>query len=239
MVGAHVRIGGVKVLPTALLFAAVTLGGSASSPARPAAPNTPTAPAAFESSIEPLSAKVRSQLTKGGYWSRGCPVGLGDLRVLSISYRGFDKRSHRGQVIVNKSAAAPLRRVFRRLYALHFPIRYMRLNDVYTRNPKHDASGSFECRQAVPSPCSGGKGTGSWSNHAYGLAVDINPTENPYIGCGASYSPEGAKYRDRSPRRPGMITPRVVKAFRSIGWGWGGSWAGATKDYMHFSVNGR
>jgi hypothetical protein len=30
----------------------------------------------------------------------------------------------------------------------------------------------------------------------------------------------------------------VVAAFRSIGWGWGGSWR-SSKDYMHFSVNGR
>jgi hypothetical protein len=30
----------------------------------------------------------------------------------------------------------------------------------------------------------------------------------------------------------------VIAAFRSIGWGWGGSWTGATKDYMHFSHNG-
>jgi len=36
----------------------------------------------------------------------------------------------------------------------------------------------------------------------------------------------------------GMVTAAVVRAFASIGWGWGGSWAGSTKDYMHFSVNG-
>jgi hypothetical protein len=43
---------------------------------------------------------------------------------------------------------------------------------------------------------------------------------------------------DRSPIRRGMVTPAVVAAFRSIGWGWGGSWTGDTKDYMHFSYNG-
>ena len=193
----------------------------------------------FHSKIEPLPSPVKTQLKKGGFWHRGCPVGLNDLRLLTVAHRGFDKRTHTGQVIVNKSAAQPLRRVFRRLYALHFPIRHMRLNDVYVRRPKSDASGSFECRQSVPSPCVGGTKSGHWSNHAYGLAVDINPIENPYVGCGASYHPEGRKYLDRSRHRPGMVTPRVVKAFRDIGWGWGGSWGGATKDYMHFSHNGR
>jgi hypothetical protein len=35
-----------------------------------------------------------------------------------------------------------------------------------------------------------------------------------------------------------MVTPAVRQAFASIGWGWGGSWADSTKDYMHFSING-
>jgi uncharacterized protein YjlB len=35
-----------------------------------------------------------------------------------------------------------------------------------------------------------------------------------------------------------MVTPRAIGAFRSIGWGWGGSWTGGTKDYMHFSSTG-
>jgi hypothetical protein len=28
----------------------------------------------------------------------------------------------------------------------------------------------------------------------------------------------------------------AVRAFASIGWGWGGSWA--SPDYMHFSASG-
>ena len=193
-------------------------------------------PQPFESSIRPLPAPVRRQLRRGGFWKPGCPVGLDDLRVLTVSHRGFDKRTHRGRLIVNRSAARPLRRVFRQLYDLHFPIRYMKLG-VYGKRWPADATGSFECRKAVPSPCNPGGHT-SWSNHAYGLAVDINPVENPYVGCGASYHRSGRKYIDRSRHRPGMVTPRVVKAFRSIGWGWGGAWTGNTKDYMHFSVNG-
>jgi hypothetical protein len=74
--------------------------------------------------------------------------------------------------------------------------------------------------------------------HAYGLAVDVNPGENPYVGCGQSSDPRAKRYRDRSHHRRGMVTRRAVKAFRSIGWGWGGSWTGNTKDYMHFSSSG-
>ena len=106
------------------------------------------------------------------------------------------------------------------------------------RPADNDISGSFECRQAVPSPCTGGKGTGTWSNHAYGLAVDLNPGENPYVGCSKTRDKTRAAYLDRSHLRPGMVTPAVIAAFASIGWGWGGSWSGSTKDYMHFSHNG-
>jgi hypothetical protein len=200
------------------------------------------APQSFNSSIRPLSPSLKAELKDGGFWHKGCPVSLSELRVLTVTYRGFDKRAYTGQLVVNRTAAAPLAKVFRQLYRLHFPIRHMQLDDYYGPKRQRPADGdvteSFECRQAVPSPCTGGKGTGSWSMHAYGLAVDINTVENPYVGCGQSRDPATAPYRDRSRHRRGMVTARVVAAFRSIGWGWGGAWAGNTKDYMHFSSTG-
>jgi D-alanyl-D-alanine carboxypeptidase len=199
-------------------------------------------PQAFQSSIKPVPASVRAELQHNGYWHRGCPVGFSSLRVLTVSYRGFDKQVHSGQLIVNQAAAPGLAHVFHELYAHHFPIRHMALDDMYgpaRSQPKDgDVTGSFSCRQAVPSPCTGGKGTGSWSMHAFGLAVDVNPRENPYVGCGQSRDPATKPYRDRSRHRPGMVTSGVIGAFRSIGWGWGGSWSGSTKDYMHFSSTG-
>ena len=93
-----------------------------------------------------------------------------------------------------------------------------------------DVTASFSCRQASPSPCVGGTGTGSWSMHAFGLAVDLNPSENPYVGCGQSRDPATRRYFDRSRHRKGMVTPRAIRAFGSIGWGWGGSWAGDEPD---------
>ena len=177
-----------------------------------------------------------------GFWERGCPVSVAQLRLLTVRHWGFDGRPRVGQLVVNREAAAPLAKVFRRLYALRFPIRHLQLADMYgprsLRPADGDVTGSFECRQAVPSPCTGGSGTGSWSNHAYGLAIDVNPAENPYVGCGQTRDPTRARYLDRSRLRKGMVTPAVVAAFRSIGWGWGGSWSGDTKDYMHFSWNG-
>jgi hypothetical protein len=195
----------------------------------------------FHSAVAPLSPQLRAQLT-GPFWHSGCPVSLSNLRVLTVTHWGFDGEAHAGQLIVNRTAAWPLAKVFRRLYVLRFRIRHLRIADAYvpeTRRPADgDISGSFECRQAVPSPCSGGSGTGSWSMHAFGLALDLNPIENPYVGCGRTRKRASIPYLNRSRLRPGMVTPAVVKAFASIGWSWGGSWPGNTKDYMHFSSTG-
>jgi len=194
-----------------------------------------------EQVIRPLPASLKSTL-QHGFWQSRCPVPLQQLRLLTVRHWGFDGRAHVGQLVVNRAAARPLAKVFRRLYILRFPIRHLQLADMYgrasVRPADGDVSGSFECRQAVPSPCTGGSGTGTWSNHAYGLAIDLNPAENPYVGCGQTRDSTRARYLDRSRLREGMVTPAVVAAFRSIGWGWGGDWSGATKDYMHFSHNG-
>ena len=195
----------------------------------------------FHSLIRPLSPYQRERLS-GAYWHAGCPVGLSELRVLTVSHWGFDGRAHVGQLVVHRDVAGPLRRVFRRLYELRFPIRHLTFADAYgpgkARPADGDISGSFECREAVPSPCVGGKGTGSWSMHAYGEAIDLNPVENPYVGCGQTHDPKSVRYMNRNRLRPGMVTPAVVRAFESIGWGWGGDWSGSTKDYMHFSSSG-
>ena len=193
----------------------------------------------YESSVEPLPAPVEKNLD-GRFWEPGCPVPLSDLRLLTVTHWGFDGREHEGQLVVHRDSARQLAGVFRKLHALKFPIRHLRLDDMYgprrARPADGDVSGSFHCRRAVPSPC--GSGSGNWSNHAYGHAIDLNPNENPYVGCGAVYDPRSRPYVDRIPLRKGMVTPAVVRAFKSIGWGWGGDWSGQTKDYMHFSTTG-
>jgi hypothetical protein len=216
-------------------------------PATTAAPTTATTPPPAAKprphfTVAPLPRSFQRQMRKHGFWHPGCPVSLSGLRLLEVTYRGFDGQVHSGQLVVNSTAAAPLKRVFRRLYGMRFPIRHIGFAAFYGPKSAHpsdgDVTGSFECRQSVPSPCTGGLKSGHWSMHAYGLAVDLNPTENPYIGCGMSRDPATKPYRDRSKHRRGMIGPRVVSAFGSVGWGWGGAWTGSTKDFMHFSSTG-
>src|SRR5438552_17330291 len=76
---------------------------------------------AFHGSIQPLRPPLRTQLAEHR-WHRGCPVPLSRLRVVTVSYWGFDGRVRNGRLVVNQAVAAPVLRVLRRLYALRFPI---------------------------------------------------------------------------------------------------------------------
>jgi hypothetical protein len=187
-----------------------------------------------------LTPTQRQAIKAAGEWHRGCPVWMSQLRVLSYRYYGFDRKTHIGQIVVNAKVAQPLVTVFAKLYRMRFPIRDGAFASTYGPHPDQsgDVTASFECRDAVPSPCSGGTSTHHWSMHAYGEAVDLDPRENPYVGCGMTRDKTALSYLKRSRHRPGMVTPAVRQAFASIGWGWGGSWVGSTKDYMHFSING-
>jgi len=196
----------------------------------------------YRFNVQKLPPRVQT-LLKERAWRPGCPVPLSGLRLVTVSIWGFDGKERLGRLVVHRDAAVGFTDVFRRLYRQRFPIRHMQLADIYgprSRQPADgDVTGAFFCRQSVPSPCTGGTASGRWSNHAYGLAVDVNPRENPYVGCGMTRDPDARKYLDRSRLRKGMVTPSVVRAFASIGWEWGGAWTGQTKDYMHFSHNGR
>jgi D-alanyl-D-alanine carboxypeptidase len=80
-------------------------------------------------------------------------------------------------------------------------------------------------------------GTTQPSRHASGLAIDINPVQNPYIVGGAVYPPAGIPYLDRTELRPGMLSDGgpVVQAFAKVGWRWGGHWQ-EPRDYHHFEL---
>jgi len=200
---------------------------------------------AATSPIAPITRAEGRAILQAKEWHKGCPVVFSQLRVLTVRYEGFDRRTHWGRLVVNARFASKLQTVFAKLFAMRFPIHHMQFADTYgaLKNvPKDgDFTAAFECREASASPCTGAttnKTTGSWSMHAYGEAIDLNPVENPYVGCNRTRDKTALSFLHRSNVRRGMVTPVVVAAFASIGWGWGGSWFGSTKDYMHFSANG-
>jgi hypothetical protein len=185
----------------------------------------------FTSTLGPIPEDVLMRSS----WREDCPVGVDDLVYLTVTHYGFDGEFHTGEMIVNAAVGQDIVGVFRELHAARFPIEQMRVItaeeiDAHPTGDWNDTT-SFVCRPAV--------GSGRWSQHAYGLAIDINPFHNPYLKGDLVLPELASAYLDRSEVRPGMIISRDVvdQAFASIGWTWGGRW-NSLKDWMHFSRNG-
>jgi hypothetical protein len=173
----------------------------------------------------------------GTSWHPGCPVGPARLRTVTVTYVGFDGHAHRGSLVVNRAVVGDVEAIFARLYAARFPIRRIepiaRYGGSDDRSMAADNTSAFNCRYAVA------PGPKQWSAHAYGEAIDVNTVENPYLDGGRVLPPAGRAYTDRSRYRRGMAVAGgvLVRAFASVGWLWGGRWAGSP-DWQHFSKTG-
>jgi D-alanyl-D-alanine carboxypeptidase len=192
----------------------------------------PPASVAFESTLGPIPEDVLARSS----WVPECPVTVEELAYITISHHGFDGEIHTGEMIVNAAEAEGVVGVFHQLFDAGFPIEQMRVitKEEIDAPPTGDWNDttSFVCRPAV--------GSGNWSQHAYGLAIDVNPFHNPYLKGDLVLPELATTYTDREDARPGMIYAGDVatEAFAAIGWGWGGNW-NTLKDWMHFSRSGR
>ncbi|MGE3619707.1 MAG: M15 family metallopeptidase [Acidimicrobiia bacterium] len=186
---------------------------------------------AFHSSVAEVPDDVLARST----WQPACPVARAELAYVTVSFVGFDDGAHTGELLVHRDVADDLVTVFARLFEARFPIEEMRVTgpDELDLAPTGDGNNTsaFVCRPT--------RGSTSWSRHASGLAVDVNPFHNPYRRDDVVLPELASTYLDRADVRPGMITADgpVVAAFDAIGWGWGGRWRRPV-DLMHFSVDG-
>jgi D-alanyl-D-alanine carboxypeptidase-like protein len=170
-------------------------------------------------------------------WHPGCPVAPSALRMIHLSYWGFDAKPHTGAIVVNSSVLSEVVGIFRTLYDDRFPIFEVVPQDAYRGNDNAaaaaDDTSGFNCRYAVA------PGPPEWSVHAFGEAIDVNDVQNPYVDGSTIIPAAGAAYLDRADPRPGMAVPGgpLVAAFAAAGWQWGGRWSPGT-DYQHFSLTG-
>jgi len=197
-------------------------------PPLPTTTTTPPPPT-FEFSIEPVTAETVA-LT----WREECPIHWSELSLLTLTYWNFHGRAVKGKMVVNTAVTDDVVTAFEGLFDLGFPIERMALVDDYGGDDKAamaaNVTSGFNCRFV--------DGTDHWSNHAFGLAVDINPLINPWAREGNVLPIEGTVYTDRENPVPGMINlgDRAIDVFADVGWSWGGVWTSA--DYMHFSQPG-
>ncbi len=198
--------------------------------AKPDEPKESIVPLQFTSS--PVPEEVRQKM-QGVTISEKSPVGFDDLSYLTLSYAGYDGKTHTGNMIVSAELADEVISIFKELYNIGFPIEKMRLpceyDGVDELSMRDNNTSAFNDRPI--------EGTGGMSFHQLGRAIDINPLVNPYIrfSDGEVLPTTASEYLDRTLGEKGMITEDspCVGIFKKYGWEWGGDWH-SLKDYQHF-----
>lgn len=170
-------------------------------------------------------------------WTEDCPIGVEDVVLIDLNHWDFDGEVREGSIVVAREEGDNIVEIFRRLFEVGYPIEsVIPIGDlpvgIEDDDPDYNNTSGLHCRRAT--------GSERWSEHARGLAIDINPLLNPFITSSILWPANSEKYLDRTLDEPGMIHDGddVVQAFEDNGWLWGGYWS-SIKDYQHFSTSGR
>lgn len=173
-------------------------------------------------------------------------ISLDELRYIKLNYYDFNNNICYGELIVNKSIVDDIIYVFSNLFINKYQIHSIKLIDEYEAENQNEAdyksmldnnTSAFNYRII--------KNTNNLSYHAYGLAIDINPLNNPYIiNINGkldydSLTKEELYYAiNRNENIPHVITHNdiVYQLFIERGFEWGGDWNPKYKslDYQHF-----
>ena len=179
---------------------------------------------------QPVPEHVQSRMI-GKSLPKGAVTRIEDLRYLTLPYYDFEGQIQIGEMVCHKRIAHDLLVIFSTLFRAEYPIYSIRLVDDFDGDDdasmKANNTSCFNYRTV--------RGTNHLSRHAYGLAVDVNPLQNPWVVGKTVYPPTAAEYADRSKDFPHKIDKNDLcyKVFISRGFLWGGIWIGS-RDYQHF-----
>lgn len=153
---------------------------------------------------------------------------INQLQLINVRYYSTDHKIHQGQLLTNKKIANDLQHIFTYMLRLHFtiatviPIVKFGWND--NQSMANNNTYSF-CYRDI-----------SYSKHATGMAIDINPYFNPERWKDSlSYrrsKPPGATYHRNVPGTFYASHP-VVLEFKKFGFKWGHDFSMKWDDH-HF-----
>lgn len=214
------------------LAAAVASAGASGKPAPSCPPADDSATAVVVDSQMTVDQAVRANL------ARECPPAIAKRQELvEVSYFARDGRLHKGQLVLDSSLVEDARAVFEVIRQTRFPVESVIpiAHQAFARDGRADDLKSMEANNTSGFNFRPQTGSRKLSAHACGLAIDLNPGQNPYAkGRGAAriVLPPGAVY-DRSV--PGTLTADhpVTRKFKELGWKWGGEFR-SLKDFQHF-----
>lgn len=190
------------------------------------------------SSINSLDSDLAMQMRRHGIWQEDCPLPLNRLCTIQIRYVDFEGARHDdGQMVALDTAAPLIANIFERLFQENFPIAKLRSVHHYAGNDEDSmADNNSSCFSHRPI-----EGTSLASLHSYGLAIDLNPLQNPFVvfdeekGTACFHPSKGWEFNNRHNQKPGMVE-KVVEIFAENGFFvWGGKWT-TPIDYHHFQT---
>ncbi len=150
-----------------------------------------------------------------------------NLELVTVQYYSFDGKLHQGQIVLHKDLVKDIQEIFLVIKDSKFlinkvvPISQYNWSD--EESTKDNNTSAFNYRFI--------SGTKVMSQHAYALAIDINPLLNPYTKKGTN-TPSVSKYD--TTKAGTIISGSLIETeFKKRGWNWGGDWK-SVKDYQHF-----
>lgn len=200
-------------------------------------------------SIKDLSDKNIAEMHKNKVLKKPYFCDPSRLKILKISYYDFAGKTHNdGKIVVLDAAAQSVIKIFKEIYENKFPLQSVKLMDNFNGDDdlamRDNNSSAFNQRVI--------SGSDKLSIHSYGLAIDINPVQNPFIifnhqdGSVQYHPSSGVKYINRpkidsdeskkDAKKSGFVEP-IVKIFHKNGLNiWGGNWKDPI-DYHHFQTS--
>lgn len=182
-----------------------------------------------------ITDEIKDRIVGKSYPSdvKNAKIGFEELNYLHILYYDFENEVQEGEIICNKAIRDDLLEVFQELYEAKYQLCSVRLVDDFDANDEMSMEANntscFNYREI--------RDTGVLSRHGLGLAIDINPLNNPCV-IGDSYEPLTAgEFVDRSKDFDHKIDEDdlAYKLLTEHGFFWGGNWK-SVKDYQHFEI---
>ena len=197
---------------------------------------------------------VSTTIIEGGYifnringksYQPNDDIALSDLRYLKMLHYNYNGEIQVGEMIVNKQIEAACLDIFQRLFEAQYQIcRMVLIDDYWTGDGEETDAVSIKNNNTSCFNYRNVPGSTNRSKHALGLALDINPYENPYIpnknGIPDYSALDENEYyyaTNRNEADAHVITHNdlAYKLFIEHGFSWGGNW-NSLKDYQHFAI---
>ncbi len=159
--------------------------------------------------------------------SKAPRVIIDSLRLINVEYYSFDRKLHKGQLVVNMALEKDFIFLFKLIKSNKFPIKSVipivkyGWSDDSSMKANNTSAFNFRLVSNSNRP----------SNHSWGRAIDINPLTNPAVHKDGRIEPKGAIYNKKAKGAIHSKSEIIIKMLDK-GWQWGGNWINL-KDYQH------